>query len=123
MLKFGIVTIALLVLGAVFHVQPTAAQAERAAQRMSAASPAQAVGPDLEKLLMARGKPALIISFDEKGGFSPFRAEDATVRELDQPVPPEGKDIKAYTVYFYHKNSHCYTFWNGSKWVEVCPRH
>jgi hypothetical protein len=123
MLRLGIATIALLVLGAVFHVQPTAAQAERAAERMTAASPAQAMGPDLEKLLMARGKPALIISFDEKGAFSPFRAEDATVREMDQPVPPGAKDVMAYTVYFYHRNPHCYTFWNGSKWVEVCPRH
>ena len=123
MLKIGIATIGLLVLGAVAYVQQTDAQAERAAQKMLPASTAQAMGPDLEKLLSERGKPVLSVSFDENGGFTPFRAAEVTQREMTEPVPPEARDVKSFTVYFYRKNPHCYSYWNGSKYVEVCPRH
>jgi len=123
MLRIGIATIGLLILGVVLHVQQTDAQSERAAERMSPAASAQAMGPDLEKLLSGRGKPVLSVAFDENGGFTPFRAGDVVERDMDEPVPPEARDVKSFTVYFYRKNPHCYSYWSGSQWKEVCPQH
>lgn len=119
MSRFATATIGLFALG--FALAPDTAPAQDIA-------PAQPMDSEVEKLLTQPGrKPVVSFTLNEDGTIEPMYAAGTTVTESDKPWPSGATPLPfgPLIVHFYDKpgNTHCYSFWNGSKWTEVCPQH